>query len=75
MRRLLFLSACLLVGSSVDGSLPSTAMFGDGLDIQLQEAVYGDGTIKTEKGGIIKAKGLFLQAKAIEYTYNRARAN
>ena len=43
-------------------------MFGDGLDIQLQEAVYGDGTIKTEKGGIIKAKGLFLQAKAIEYT-------
>jgi hypothetical protein len=51
-----------------DGFLPTVSAFGDGLDIQLQEAVYGDGTIKTEKGGIVKAKDFFLQAKVIEYT-------
>lgn len=68
MRRLLFLSACVLSCSLADGFLPSISAFGDGLDIQLQEAVYGDGTIRTDKGGIVKAKDLFLQAKHIEYS-------
>jgi hypothetical protein len=68
MRRLLFLSACVLSCSLADGFLPSVSSFGDGLDIQLQEAAYGDGTIKTEKGGIVKGKDFFLQAKIIEYT-------
>jgi len=40
----------------------------EGLEIQLQEADYGDGTIKTEKGGIIKGKDFSLQARVIEYT-------
>ncbi len=44
------------------------SIFGDGFDIQLQEAIYGDGTMKTEKGGIIKAKDFFVQAQIMEYT-------
>ena len=65
MRRLLLLSACVLSCSLGYAFLPSMSAFGDGFDIQLQEAVYGDGTMKTEKGGIIKAKGLFLSCADI----------
>ena len=68
MRRSLLFCACLLLCSAADGLLLPQGIFGDGLDIQLQEAEYGDGTIKTEKGGIVKAKDFFLQAKTIEYT-------
>jgi hypothetical protein len=39
----------------------------EGLDIRLQEAVYGDGEISTDKGGIITAKDFFLQAKVLQY--------
>jgi hypothetical protein len=41
---------------------------GGGFDIQLQDAFYGDGVMKTDKGGIVKAKDFFLQAQIIEYT-------
>jgi hypothetical protein len=68
MRRLLLLSLCLFSCSIGYSFLPTMSTFGDGFDIQLQDAVYGDGTIKTEKGGIIKAKDLFLQAQVIEYS-------
>lgn len=67
MRRLLLISICALSCSLGYAFLPTMSAFGDGFDIQLQEAVYGDGTMKTEKGGIIKAKDLFLQAQVIEY--------
>jgi len=67
MRRLLLLSICVFSCSIGYAFLPTTSSFSDGFDIQLQEAIYGDGTMKTEKGGIIKAKDLFLQAQVIEY--------
>lgn len=68
MRRFLFLIVCFFSCSVAFGLLPKASEFGDGFDIRLQEAVYGDGTIKTDQGGIIKAKDLFLQAQVIEYT-------
>ena len=68
MRRLLLLSACLFSCSFSNGFFPSMSAFGDGLDIQLQDAMYGDGIMKTDKGGIIRAKDFFLQAQIIEYT-------
>lgn len=67
MRRLLLLCACVCSCSLGYAFLPTISGFGDGFDIQLQEAVYGDGSIKTEKGGIIKAKDLFIQAQMLEY--------
>ena len=68
LRRLLPLFACVLLCSAAKGASPLPSIFGAGLDIQLQDAVYGDGTIKTDKGGIVKAKDFFLQARVIEYT-------
>jgi hypothetical protein len=67
MRRFLLLSLCVFSCSLGYSFLPTFSSFGEGLDIQLQEAVYGDGTMKTDKGGIVKAKDLFLQAQTIEY--------
>lgn len=67
MRRLLLLSLCVCTCSIGHATLPTISSFSDGLDIQLQEAVYGDGTMKTERGGIIKAKDLFMQAQVVEY--------
>lgn len=48
-------------------SLFAGPSFEEGLDIKLQDAVYGDGIISTESGGIIKAKNFFLQAKVLKY--------
>ena len=68
MRRLLLLTMCLLTSSFSSGAMPSKSVFGEGLDINLQDAIYTDGTIKTDKGGIIKGKDFSLQAQNIAYT-------
>lgn len=64
MRRFIF-SVCVCTPLLL---FPSNASpFGEGLDIQLQEAVYGDGIVSTEKGGIIRGKDFFLQARLLQY--------
>jgi len=50
------------------GFIPGLSSFGKGVDIQLQEAEYQNGVMSTDKGGIIKGKDFFLQAKDIRYT-------
>ncbi len=45
----------------------ATMPFGQGLDINLQDAVYGDGIVSTDKGGVIQGKDFFLQAKNLQY--------
>ena len=58
----------LLIQSALAyAQLPTTASFGEGLDISLQEAIYGDGIITTEKGGIIRGKEFTLQARYLQY--------
>src|SRR4029079_9959882 len=38
-----------------------------GLSVDLKSPVYRDGVLQTADGGIIRGKGLFLQAKKIRY--------
>jgi hypothetical protein len=66
MRRIVFLSFSLLF-CSCGFAAPALSSFGEGFDIQMQDAVYGDGIMSTEKGGIVKAKEFFLQARHLKY--------
>lgn len=66
MRRILF-STFLLSSLLLSPLFSAPTPFGEGLDINLQEAVYGDGVVSTEKGGIIRGKDFFLQATFLQY--------
>lgn len=44
------------------------------LTIELQDPVYKEGVISTDKGGIIKGDELYLQAKKISYTQHKVEA-
>ena len=62
----LFLTCCACSYSI----LPPLPSLGEDLEVKLQDAEYGNGTISTDKGGIVTAKDLYLQAQHIEYTRN-----
>ncbi len=68
MRKILLFSICFLHLSLSQAFGVSLENLGKDLNIQLQEAEYGEGTVQTDKGGIIKGKDLFLQARKIVYT-------
>ena len=39
------------------------------VEVQLEEPIYSDGTLKTSQGGIITAPEIRIQAKQIQYTH------
>lgn len=67
MRRLLPL-LCLSILSNVSAA-PSfiSGMASHDLNIELQDPVYKDGALSTDKGGVLKGKDLYLQARKITY--------
>lgn len=67
MRRLHLGILCVLLSTSlfpISSGTPTDA----GFEINLNDANYTDGTLSTDKGGIVTGKHFFLQAKNIVYT-------
>jgi len=75
MRKILLFSICFLHLSLSQAFGVSLQGLGKDLNVQLQEAEYGEGTVQTNKGGIIRGKDLFLQAKKIVYTRSGSGEN
>lgn len=66
MRRFL-LPALFFSSLFVSLNFAANSPLGEGLDINLHDAVYGDGVVSTETGGVIRGKDFFLQAQSLQY--------
>jgi hypothetical protein len=68
MPRLLFFFLFFLISLSTSYQIQAQEEYAEGVTVDLREPFYSDGVLSTEKGGVIAASQLRVQAMKIRYT-------